>query len=128
MSKTSKSPRKVAQAAYRIAKNTAIDFLRKKKILLYSDFEEEDSNESAINNIPDPAPLPDEIFDRQNLKDELETSIKKLPVKYQMVVSLHNLEELTFHEIAEMLEEPLNTIKSRYLRALSIIRRDLFKS
>jgi len=112
---------------FRIAKNTAIDFLRKKKNLLFYDLEKEENDESAINNIPDPASLPDEIFDRQNLKEELDKAIDKLPLKYQIVVMLHNLDDCTFQEISDTLSEPLNTIKSRYLRALTKLRNILIE-
>jgi RNA polymerase sigma-70 factor, ECF subfamily len=107
---------------FRIARNTAIDYLRRKKIFVFSDLENDESENSIINNIPDPMPLPDKIFDRQNLKEELDIAIKKLPSIYQTIVILHGLEELSFQEISEVLSEPLNTVKSRYLRALSKLR------
>jgi RNA polymerase sigma-70 factor (ECF subfamily) len=110
---------------FKIARNTAIDYLRKKKILAFSDIENEDGENMAIENISDPAPLPDEIFDRQNLKEELETAIKKLPLIFQTVIILHGLEELTFQEISDVLGEPVNTVKSRYLRGLSKLRESI---
>jgi RNA polymerase sigma-70 factor (ECF subfamily) len=107
---------------FKIAKNTALDYLRQKKILVFSELENEDEENNSLDNIPDLAPLPDEIFDRQNLKEELLAAIDKLPLKYKMVVTLHGLEELTFLEISEILDEPLNTVKSRYRRGLLLVR------
>jgi RNA polymerase sigma factor (sigma-70 family) len=112
---------------FRIAKNTALDHLRQKKILVFSELGNEEDEINIIENIPDPAPMPDEIFDRQNLKNELQMAIDKLPLNYKIVVMLHGLEELTFQEISETLEEPLNTVKSRYLRALVKLREILIK-
>jgi len=47
---------------FSIARNAAIDWLRKKKNLTFSDFEDADGENPLISNLTDSAPLPDEII------------------------------------------------------------------
>jgi RNA polymerase sigma-70 factor (ECF subfamily) len=108
---------------YTIAKNTAIDFLRRKKNLTFTDLNEDSSCFNYEETISDPAPLPPEILDRQNLVGELESVLQEIPFNYQLVVIMHYKNELTFSEISEILNKPLNTVKSQHLRAISYLRR-----
>ncbi len=60
-----------------------------------------------------------------NLSDEsarLLDALTLLPVEQREVVTLHIHGQLKFREIAEMLEIPINTAKSRYRYALSALR------
>lgn len=110
---------------FTIAKNAAIDFLKKKKTVPFSAFTNEDNEDeknSIIETLADPAPLPDELFDRQNLANELNAAINQLSLKYQTVLFLHYQNQLTFQEISEIEGEPLNTVKSRHLRALAKLK------
>lgn len=108
---------------YKIARNTSIDFLRKKKIVPFSDFEKENGENYIEENLIDPAPLPEEIFDRKNLADEIAAAIEKLPAKYGEVLILHYHDQFTFQEISEMLDEPADTVKTRHRRAIIALRR-----
>ncbi len=107
---------------FTIAKNTALDFLKKKKAVPFSAFEDKEGNNFLANTLADPAPLPQEIFERQELGQLLNSAIKKLPLAYQEVLSLHYQNQLTFQEIAEILSEPLNTVKSRHHRGVIMLR------
>ncbi len=104
---------------FAIAKNAAIDFLRKKKTMPFND-------ESAIlEMLADPAPLARTLLETTELTETLASAIGNLPAKYQQVVSLRFNENYTFREIAESLEEPLNTVKSKYRRALLALKKIL---
>jgi DNA-directed RNA polymerase specialized sigma24 family protein len=52
----------------------------------------------------------------------LEEILSGLPKIYETVVALHLQHDLTFQEISEILNESINTVKSRYRRALLMIR------
>jgi len=108
---------------FAIAKNAAFDFLRRKKSFPFSDFEDEAGENALVETLVDPAPLPSELLDRQDLARRAVAAIAELPAKYRAVLSLHYDEQLTFQEIADVLSEPLNTVKSRHLRAIIALRK-----
>jgi RNA polymerase sigma factor (sigma-70 family) len=73
--------------------------------------------------LPDSRSLPYEAFEKEGLKEKLEEAIKSLPFKMRQILNLYYKEGLNFREIAETLNEPLNTIKSRHRRALKEIKK-----
>ena len=95
---------------FSIAKNTAIDWLRKKKTIPFPD--------DIIETIADPSPFVPEF--------SLTAVLEKLPTKYQIVLSLRYNDYFTFREIAEILEEPLHTVKSRHRRGLAMLKNTLY--
>ena len=107
---------------FSIAKNTAIDFLRKKKPVLFSEFENDAGKNLFIDKLVDPAPLPSEIFDRIGLEKMVSESLTKIPPKFRQVLLMHYNMQFNFREIAEILEESENTVRSRHRRALIMLR------
>ncbi|OGY40909.1 MAG: hypothetical protein A2Y82_03510 [Candidatus Buchananbacteria bacterium RBG_13_36_9] len=107
---------------FQIAKNTAIDFMRQKKNIPFSAFETDEGDNPLTNSLIDQKPLPTEIFDQKNLAEKLTESINKLSEKYRQVLDLHYNNQFTFQEIAETLNEPVDTIKSRHRRAIIELR------
>jgi len=107
---------------FQIAKNTAIDFLRQKKNIPFSDFETEEGENPIANTLIDENPLPPEILDQKNLAEILATAIDKMSAKYRQVLHLRYYNQFTFQEIAETLNEPLDTVKSRHRRALITLK------
>lgn len=103
---------------FSIAKNTAIDFLKKKKAIPFSSFENEEGENVFAETLADPSPLPDEIFERAGIAEILNNAMGNLSPKYRAVLFLHYNDHFTFREIAEILGEPLDTVKSRHRRAL----------
>lgn len=56
------------------------------------------------------------------LEQRLQRLIASLPDRARLVVILRFQEELEYHEIAEIMEMPINTVKSNLQRALAILR------
>lgn len=112
---------------FTIAKNTATDFLRKRKNLLFSDLEknEEKEMDSFAENIPDENLLPEETL--QKLEDSLflNKTLEKLRPNYKEILTLYYQEEMTFEEIGKILNKPLNTVKSQHRRAILELRKIL---
>ncbi len=106
---------------FAIAKNAAFDWLKKKKEIPFSTFEDEEGN-NALKNISSDEILPNEILERENIAEELENILQKLPLPHRTVLLLHYKEDFSLHEIAEILDEPYNTIKSRHQRGLLKIK------
>lgn len=103
---------------FSIAKNTAIDFLKKKKAIPFSEFENEDGENMITETLADPSPLPQELLERASMAQMLNSAMEKLSHKYRMVLFLRYNDHFNFREIAESLGEPLSTITSRHRRAL----------
>lgn len=108
---------------FTIARNTTIDWLRKKKNIPFSMVENEDK--SIADNIPDLEPLPDEIFAQQEIKQNLEQILSTISVDSKTIILLHDIEGLTFEAIAKVVNKPMNTVKSQYRRALNFLRQKL---
>jgi len=109
---------------FTIGRNTATDFLRKKRNLLFSDVEkdtDEDIN-SFAENIPDEQILPDVALEKLQDKEFLNEVLNELKPNYREVLILHYQEEMTFDEIGKILNKPLNTVKSQYRRAMEQLR------
>ncbi len=110
---------------FSIAKNTALDFVKRKKTIPFSAFDQEgeDGENLLAETLADPAPLPLEILEQEGIAQMLESATSRLSPKYQMILFLHYQGHFTFQEISEILDEPIDTIKSRHRRALIILRK-----
>ncbi|WP_088042854.1 RNA polymerase sigma factor [Bacillus sp. EAC] len=93
---------------YRIVVNTSLDFLRKQKKITVVD-------EETI-----------ELFspghDDHYTNIDLERSLESLPTKYRTVIVLRYFEDLKIEEVADILQESPNTIKTRIYKALELLR------
>jgi RNA polymerase sigma-70 factor (ECF subfamily) len=111
---------------FTIAKNTTIDFLRKKQTISLSRFISKYSDEKKenifIENFIDPNPLPQEAVEKYETMEKINSAIKKLPQKDRMILSLRHKSLLSFKEISRSLKEPLHTTTSRYRRAINKLK------
>jgi RNA polymerase sigma-70 factor (ECF subfamily) len=74
----------------------------------------------SLDEIPEPVGL---ASARDPLLEQrLQRLIASLPDRARLVVILRFQEELEYHEIAEVLEMPINTVKSNLQRALAVLR------
>ncbi len=113
---------------FTIAKNTAYDALKKRRDLPFSAFsviEDEELEEPWAERIADEMPLADEILARAESAELLEQKLSELSFGFQQILRLHYQDDFSLQEIAEILGEPYNTIKSRHGRALRSLR-DIF--
>jgi RNA polymerase sigma-70 factor (ECF subfamily) len=109
---------------FAIARNTAIDYLRKKKPILFSrlNSENEDGESRFEDNLADETIMPDEAFEKKESVKGLEKAMQTLSLDERTIIILHESDELTFEQIADVLSKPMNTVKSRYRRALQKLR------
>ncbi|MEO8253333.1 MAG: sigma-70 family RNA polymerase sigma factor [Flavobacterium sp.] len=102
-----------------IAKNVYIDLLRKKKSSLFVEITEQEDQKAY--NIADTTPsAEDELITEQNLSQLLQY-IKELKPHYQEVIQLRYFQEMTYQEIANKIDEPLNNVKVKLLRAKKLL-------
>jgi RNA polymerase sigma-70 factor (ECF subfamily) len=62
---------------------------------------------------------------RADLRRDLDAAIATLPERYRAVVMLYYLEDVSYPEIAEILELPLGTVKTHLHRAKRMLRDQL---
>lgn len=102
-----------------ISKNIQIDKSRKKNASIHSQSSE--TSEEQVKRIPDDSPTPeDKLITKQNLA-ELLYFIKQLKPHYQDVINLRYFQEMSYLEISKELNEPLNNVKVRLLRARKLL-------
>lgn len=102
-----------------IAKNVFIDQTRKKKVSIAT--ETTNAQETKVNQVADDNPTAeDEIIREQNLA-KLLRDIKQLNPKYQEVIQLRYFQELSYKEISVQLNEPINNVKVKLLRAKKLL-------
>lgn len=106
----------------KIAKNTALDFLKKKKEIPFSDFSADEADELFEETIADLEKNPEELLIERENADQLNMLLQKLPDSQRIVIVLHIHEDMSFYEISEILEESLNTVKSRFHRGMNRLR------
>ena len=102
-----------------IAKNVHIDLLRKNKASLFVEITEKEDQKA--HNIADTTPsAEDELITEQNLS-QLLRYIKELKPHYQEVIQLRYFQEMSYQEIANTINEPLNNVKVKLLRAKKLL-------
>jgi len=102
-----------------ISKNIHIDFVRKENASIQSKIIDKEDDKSF--DVLDESPTPeDKLITEQNLA-QLLRDIKKLKPNYQEVINLRFFQELSYKEISEELEEPMNNIKVKLLRAKKLL-------
>lgn len=100
-----------------ISKNIFIDHIRKQR----KDTISINKKSSEAYKISDKSPsAEDQLINEQNLA-ELLSYIKLLKPHYQEVINLRYFQELSYKEISEKLDEPLNNVKIKLLRAKKIL-------
>jgi RNA polymerase sigma-70 factor (ECF subfamily) len=100
---------------FQIAKNASIDFFRKRKDVPFSRFEGENGKNYLLAGLAGKNPDISRIIDDKKILAE---AIQGISPDDKKIMSLHKQDSLTFREISELLNMPVNTIKSRYRRAV----------
>ena len=100
-----------------ISKNIHIDLIRKRKRNVLDAW----GNHEAVKKVLDDAPTAeDQLIQEQNLANLLQ-HIKQLKPHYQEVINLRFFNELSYADIATQLNEPMNNVKVKLLRAKKLL-------
>ena len=70
----------------------------------------------------DPGPEPAELADQQIAQDRLLRAWEQLGEEHRAVLSMHDIEDYTLPELAQIMDIPLGTLKSRLHRARARLR------
>ncbi|MEC2039420.1 RNA polymerase sigma factor [Bacillus altitudinis] len=96
---------------YKIVVNAALDFLRKKKHMQVTD---DDTLEFLSQGESD-------VYEDQDVR----RAIEDLPEMYRVIIILRFFEDLKLEDIAHILGENENTIKTRLYKALRLLKVEL---
>ncbi len=102
----------------RIAHNTAINFLQKKRPDLYDDLvATDDDSVSFMDYHAGNETAPDESAFREDRSRILQDAVERLPGKYKTILTLYHVDQLSYLEIADIMEMPEGTVKNYLFRA-----------
>ena len=73
--------------------------------------------------------IPEDIYDQQNTKATIEEALNMLPEDQRRILELKELQGFKFREIADVLNMPENTVKTKHRRALKFLasQKDFFE-
>jgi len=119
---------KIGPWIYRITRNKCLDFLKKKRpVLLEKRWSDTFSGHTIELNLKDIGPSPATSAERADLRRSLGEVLDELKEEQRTVFLLKYVEELTRQEIAEMLDIPPATVKSRLYNTVKQIRAKLIQ-
>jgi RNA polymerase sigma factor (sigma-70 family) len=113
---------------FRVARNRIIDLFRKKKPVNFSDADmtdEDDDSLQFLDLLSSPDAGPDALYARNVLLAALELAVAELPPEQREVFVAHEIEGLSFKEIAARTGVGMNTLLSRKRYAVLHLRERL---
>ncbi len=106
---------------YRIAYNCAIGTLRRRRKTLSVDVVSEEFGVSFESN----EDAPDARLRRKDVEKALKVALAKLPTEYRKAIVLREIYDYDYEQIAEKLNVPVGTVRSRLHRARASLRKAL---
>ncbi|WP_376795541.1 RNA polymerase sigma factor [Thermogemmatispora sp.] len=112
---------------YRIATNTALDALERTQRQRQQTIQIERarprsrgadaSSEPGLSELPAPGPTPEELVLRRELRDCINRVLRRLDREQMRVLLLRDLEDMSYEELAQILQAKLSAVKMRVHRA-----------
>lgn len=124
-----RDPAKFSSWIYQIASNLCKDEIKK---MSHRDFVSldliQENNEHDGYRLPDQLQeaeqsLPDAKLNQKQISNIVQKALQQLPEEQRVVIIMKEYQGLKFKEIAEALNQPLNTIKSRMYYGLNGLRK-----
>ncbi len=113
---------------FRIATNSSIDFIRKKRVVTTSiDNYTSEEGEDRLLEFKSDILNPEEFSIKKQQTEQLKEIIDKLPARYKTLIILRYYDELSYEEIAIQLDLPLGTVKAQLFRGRALLSNILYK-
>lgn len=109
---------------FRIARNTAISKLRRKKPTVSL---ESTASEQRLD-FPDDGPTPSTEMERRERQTGLMRAMDQLSGEHREILILREMEEQNYETISEILDLPVGTVRSRLHRARSQLKELLMRN
>jgi RNA polymerase sigma factor (sigma-70 family) len=113
---------KISSWIGRIASNTCINHLRKKRLPLFDDIA---GPGQTLENVAGNSPTPELLNEQADSNRNLQREIDRLPAHYRLILTLFHFSEMNYDEIGKALELPAGTVKSHLFRARQKLRERL---
>jgi len=111
---------------YKIAANSCIDFLRKRRLISVSLDQPLKTKDGEVRiELPDWTYNPEKDLASRQKFLSIEAAIDLLPRKYREVIVLRHKQDKPYEEIAEILGIPVGTVKARIFRARELLKKKL---
>ena len=112
---------------FRITTNVFLDERKRARAHPHASLDEYvDLEESSVTRqIEDPSPTPDLVTEGRERAEILQDAIRSLPEYQRAVVTLYHSQQKSYEEIAEIMEQPIGTVKSRLNRARLALKEKL---
>lgn len=104
---------------YRIVKNVYLDLRKKSKShrLVSLDESIELDENSVMRQFEDEKPTPEQLIEIKERNQILHEAVASLPDYQKIIVTLYHVHHKSYEEIAEIMDLPIGTVKSRLNRA-----------
>ena len=111
---------------YRLCSNICIDFLRRRRRqqTVPLTFEDADGEEQTYA-VPDAQPLPEEQVELKLTREILQAAMAQLLPEHRAVLQLRVVNEMSYEQIADVLDIQIGTVKSRLSRARNQLKKIL---
>lgn len=114
---------------YRIVANVCNDMLRKRQrsaavVSISNTVSDDDDREMDIT---DDAPTPEELLELSEEQRAVRIAISELGAEHREIITLSDIEQLSYEEISGILKCPIGTVKSRLNRARTALKKKLLK-
>ena len=121
---------------FRITTNVFLDERKKARAHPQSSLDEymELGESSVARQIEDPSPTPEAVLEESERAQILQKAVSDLPEYQRAMVTLYHGQQKSYEEIAEIMDLPIGTVKSRLNRARLALKeklsgiRELFNS
>jgi RNA polymerase sigma-70 factor (ECF subfamily) len=120
-----KGEAKFSSWLYRITLNLCRDWMRKERRAPVAQMPEGTDPLDFADQQAAPTESVEDLVARREMSSAVELAMAELPEEQRMAIMLKEYHGLTFQEIAEMLDCPLSTVKTRLYQGLSVLRRRL---
>lgn len=108
---------------HRVVRNACFDRLRRRRtarrVL---------QPEAETDQVPATDLQPNECLERSDLRAAVQREVARLPEPYRSSVVLRELQEMKYREIGEILDLPVNTVKTHVHRGRRLLRQRLRQS
>ncbi|HOR46807.1 MAG TPA: sigma-70 family RNA polymerase sigma factor [Caldisericia bacterium] len=105
----------------RVTYTTGLNYIRKKRETIQI----EDLQEDVPFQVPDDSPTPEEEVIQKFTKEDVSKALNNLKPDFRAIITLCDIEGVSYEEAASILGIPTGTVRSRLSRARSALKESL---